>query len=148
MNFKLKTAGVLAGAVGLMILTSAVSTENVPLEVGNQAPEISITKADGECFQLSDLKGKDVVINFWSVSDAESRIKNIRLASDAERSGVEYIGMCTDTDRRLAEEVMAADGVKKETQCFVDTRIHDGYLLEKGVRTVKIDPYGIVAAID
>ncbi|MBD5278473.1 MAG: redoxin domain-containing protein [Bacteroides sp.] len=148
MNFKLKPAGFLGGAVLLMVLTSAVSTKNVPLEVGYQAPEISISKPDGERFLLSDLQGENVVVNFWSVSDAESRISNIRLARDAERNGAKYIGMCVDSDRRLAEEVMAADGVAPENQYFTDPQIHNKYLLDQGIRTVKIDPYGIVAAID
>ncbi len=67
MTFKLKPTGILVAAVGLTLLTSAVSTKNVPLEVGNQAPEISISHADGSSVMLSDLKGVDLTVNFWSV---------------------------------------------------------------------------------
>lgn len=148
MNFKLKTAGILAGITGLVLFTSAVSTKNVPLEVGNQAPEISLSHKDGGSILLSDLKGKEVILNFWSVKDAESRINNIRLARDAERAGAEYIGMCIDSDRQLAEEVMKADNVEQSHLYFVDRQVNDEYRLAKGTRTVKIDPYGIVAAID
>ena len=148
MNFKLKTAGILAGATGMMMLTSAISNDNVPLEVGNQAPEISISKADGKSIRLSELKGESVIVNFWSVKDAESRISNIRLAREAERNGVKYIGMCLDDDRQLAEEVMRADNMSESTQYFADRQIKEAYLDGSNVRTVKIDPYGIVAAID
>ncbi len=150
MNLKLKTTGILSGIglMGLVVLTSAVSTKNVPLEVGNQAPEISISAASGESMLLSDLKGKEVILNFWSAQDAESRISNIRLAREAERTGAKYIGMCIDSDRQLAEEVMNADAVSTDQLYFADRQVTDEYQLTKGTRTVKIDPYGIVAAID
>ena len=149
MNFKLKSAGVLAGGmIGMFVLTSAVSMKNIPLEVGNQAPEISITHRNGETLMLSDLQGGDVIVNFWSVKDAESRIANVRLAREAERSGAKYIGMCIDSDRQLAEEVMKADRVSTEYLYFADRQVTDEYQLANGTRTVKIDPYGTVAAID
>ena len=148
MNFKLKTAGIGVAALCTMLLTSAVSTKNVPLEVGNQAPEISLSSCDGNTIMLSDLKGDDVIVNFWSVNDAESRISNVRLARDAERSGARYIGMCIDSDRQLAEEVMKADNISTEHLYFADREVNDEYQLSRGTRTVKIDPYGIVAAID
>ena len=148
MNFKLKSAGILAAAVGTLWLTSAVSMKNVPLEVGNQAPEISITPLSGESVLLSDLKGEDVIVNFWSVKDAESRIANVRLAREAEKTGAKYIGMCIDSDRQLAAEVMNADKVSTDHLYFADRQVTDEYQLASGTRTVKIDPYGIVAAID
>ncbi|MDE7345559.1 MAG: redoxin domain-containing protein [Muribaculaceae bacterium] len=148
MNFKLKSAGFLLAVVGTLWLTSAVSTKNVPLEVGNQAPEISITDSNGESLLLSDLKGDDVIVNFWSINDAESRILNVRLAREAEKTGAKYIGMCIDSDRQLAAEVMKADRVSTDNLYFADRQVTDEYQLAKGTRTVKIDPYGIVAAID
>lgn len=148
MNFKLKTAVFAVATIGTVLLTSAVSTKNVPLEVGNQAPEISLSKSDGKTLMLSELKGSDVIVNFWSVNDAESRISNVRLSRDAERSGARYIGMCIDSDRQLAEEVMKADRISTENLYFADKEVNDEYQLSNGTRTVKIDPYGIVAAID
>ena len=149
MNLNLKTTGILAGAgiLGLMVLTSAVSTKNVPLEVGNQAPEISISDAEGQTMLLSDLKGEEVILNFWSAMDAESRISNVRLAREAERTGAKYIGMCIDSDRQLAAEVMNSDNISTDHLYFADRQVTDEYQLTKGTRTVKIDPYGIVAAI-
>ena len=148
MNLKHISAGVIAAVAGTLWLTSAVSTKNVPLEGGNQAPEISITHSSGESIMLSDLKGGDVIVNFWSVKDAESRIANVRLAREAEKTGAKYIGMCIDSDRQLAEEVMKADRVSTDCLYFADRQVTDEYQLANGTRTVKIDPYGIVAAID
>ena len=94
------------------------------------------------------MKGEDVIVNFWSVKDAESRISNIRLAKEAERSGAKYIAMCIDSDRQLAEEVMKSDMISTDYLYFADRQVTDEYQLASGTRTVKIDPYGIVAAID
>ena len=148
MNFKLKLAGVFAGVSGVLALTSAISTENVPLEVGNQAPRISAVNASGEVISLSDLKGSEVILNFWSVSDAESRINNVRLERMAGCDSIRYIGVCIDNDNQLAMEVIKSDMLDADTQCFADKSIIDEYQIERGVRTVKIDPYGIVAKID
>ena len=149
MKLKLKAAGIAMALVGGAVLfTSAVSTKNVPLEVGNQAPEISITGIDGKSTLLSAMKGGEVIVNFWSVKDAESRIANVRLAREAELTGAKYIGMCIDSDRQLAEEVMKADRIPTEHLYFADRQVTDEYQLAAGTRTVKIDPYGIVAAID
>lgn len=148
MNFKLKIAGVVAGFAGIVALTSAISTNNVPLEEGNQAPEITAVNANGDILRLSELKGTDVIVNFWSVKDAESRISNVRLAREAERNGAKYIGMCVDSDKELVQEVIKADLLSAEDQYFATGQISDEYLLDHGTRTVKIDPYGIVAEID
>lgn len=64
MNFKLKTAGILAVASGIVMLTSAMSVDNVPLEVGNQAPELSLISTDGRSEQIAQLKGENVIVNF------------------------------------------------------------------------------------
>lgn len=148
MNFKLKTAGLAIGTAGMMMLTSAMSVSDVPLEVGNQAPELSVSDVDGNFLSLSELEGKDVILNFWSLSDAESRISNIRLSRDAERKGARFISLCVDSDTVLAEEVMRADNLPRKSRFFANKRAIDNYMLDEGVRTVKIDPYGIVAAID
>lgn len=148
MNLKLKIAGSLVGLAGVVALTSAISTENVPLEVGNQAPEISTINAYGDMVRLSEMKGQDVIVNFWSVKDAESRISNVRLAREAESYGKKYIGICIDSDKELAEEVIKVDNLSIKDQYYANEKILDEYQLEHGTRTVKIDPYGIVAAID
>lgn len=148
MNFKLKIAGVVVGLAGIVALTSAISTNNVPLEEGNQAPEFTAVNANGNILRLSELKGKDVIVNFWSAKDAESRINNVRLAREAERDGAKYIGMCVDSDKDLAQEVIKADLLPVDDQYFATGQICDEYLFDHGTRTVKIDPYGIVAEID
>lgn len=148
MNLNLKIAGIFAGLAGVVALTSAISTNNVPLEVGNQAPEIATVNISGDMVRLSEMKGQEVILNFWSVKDAESRISNIRLAREAESNGTKYLGICVDDDEQLAQEVIKADRLPSQSQYFANEQIRDEYRLNHGTRTVKIDPYGIVASID
>ncbi|WP_126650740.1 TlpA family protein disulfide reductase [Chryseobacterium aureum] len=48
------------------ILFSGYSTAQSTIEIGKKAPEIIMTKADGNSFSLSTLKGKLVLIDFWA----------------------------------------------------------------------------------
>ncbi|MDO4334815.1 MAG: redoxin domain-containing protein [Bacteroidales bacterium] len=148
MNFKLKMAGAAVGVAGIVALTSAISTVNVPLEVGNQAPEFSVENSNGFTASLSEMKGQEVILNFWSIKDADSRIRNVRLARESERNGAGYISICIDSDQDIAKEVMEADGLAMENQFFANRSIMKEYLQKEGIQTVKIDPYGIVAKID
>lgn len=147
MNLKLKAAGLIAGVVATVALTSAISLSDVPLEVGNKAPEFTLSQGNDQKLALADLKGKNTTIHFWSVMDAESRIENIRLASSAEKNGENYIGICVDKDVDLAKEVMEADNLPKQARYFANEQVKDEYLENAQTRTVKIDSYGTVAAL-
>ncbi len=48
--------------VGLML----ARRQQGPVSVGSLAPEFSLTSFDGEDYQLSDLRGKVVLVNFWA----------------------------------------------------------------------------------
>lgn len=49
----------------LILFSSYMNAQN-KIEIGKKAPEITMTKADGTSFSLSELKGKLVLIDFWA----------------------------------------------------------------------------------
>ncbi|OCA72182.1 thioredoxin [Chryseobacterium artocarpi] len=49
----------------LIIFSGNIFAQN-KIEVGKKAPEITMSKADGTSFSLSELKGKLVLIDFWA----------------------------------------------------------------------------------
>lgn len=49
----------------LILFSSYLNAQN-KIEIGKKAPEITMTKADGTLFSLSELKGKLVLIDFWA----------------------------------------------------------------------------------
>src|SRR5260221_6924773 len=63
---------IIFGIVGLVIvsllvvLAIAVRTRGAPPLASGTAPDFSLTSFDGQTYQLAQLKGKAVVINFWA----------------------------------------------------------------------------------
>ncbi|MEK3907802.1 peroxiredoxin family protein [Oceanobacillus sp. FSL W7-1309] len=43
-----------------------VAAEDIGTEVGQKAPDFKLITSDGETVQLSDFKGKRVLLNFWA----------------------------------------------------------------------------------
>ncbi|WP_223607839.1 TlpA disulfide reductase family protein [Chryseobacterium sp. OSA05B] len=50
----------------VLILTGYTAAQQTKIEIGHQAPEITLSKPDGSSFSLSSLKGKVVLIDFWA----------------------------------------------------------------------------------
>ncbi|WP_034725681.1 TlpA family protein disulfide reductase [Chryseobacterium sp. JM1] len=50
----------------VLILTGYTAAQQSKIEVGEQAPEITLSKRDDSSFSLSSLKGKVVLIDFWA----------------------------------------------------------------------------------
>ncbi|MBK3518159.1 TlpA family protein disulfide reductase [Carboxylicivirga marina] len=67
--------------VGLFFLSSISDNQDaiVGLEAGNKAPEFQTQLIDGTPFNLKDLEGKMVLLNFWASYDAQSRMNNYHL---------------------------------------------------------------------
>jgi thiol-disulfide isomerase/thioredoxin len=52
--------------IATFIFCSVSFSQNVGLEIGQKAPEISLKNPNNETMNLSDLKGKIVIIDFWA----------------------------------------------------------------------------------
>lgn len=50
----------------VLILTGYAAAQQAKMEIGQQAPEITLSKNDGPPFSLTSLKGKLVLIDFWA----------------------------------------------------------------------------------
>lgn len=51
------------------------------LEVGSKIPNINTACIEGTPFDLSKLKGKMVLVNFWASYDANSRVENFQTSN-------------------------------------------------------------------
>ena len=70
-----KTMMIIALFVVLMISMASRSDRDYQAAKGFSAPELELVGgSDSSKIELSDLKGRYVLINFWAASDAESRI--------------------------------------------------------------------------
>lgn len=54
-------------AVAALLLTSCQGAPAAP-KVGQQAPDLTLKRLDGQEMRLSDLRGKVVMLNFWATN--------------------------------------------------------------------------------
>lgn len=81
---------------------------------GTNIPDIVLPNTAGKVIALSSIKGKVVLIQFWSAMDQTSRIQNQALAElyrKYKSKGVEIYQVSIDTDRTAWLSAIAQDGL-------------------------------------
>ena len=114
------------------------------------APDITIKLTDGTEEKLADLKGKTVLLNFWSVDcpPCLSEIKNIEAVYKKDNKDVEIIGIATD--RASADDTLQ---VLKKSGGSYPIMVDQGntafaiYGIRATPTTIAINPKGEIAAI-
>jgi cytochrome c biogenesis protein CcmG, thiol:disulfide interchange protein DsbE len=116
-------------------------------EIGKAAPELVVTELNGQTFDLDQLRGKVVLVNYWATWCAPCR-KDMPLLNAFYRShsgqNLEMIGISVDRDRDLGKvrKVMATLAYPVAMLKGVTV---DGFGPPTGVPiTWIIDPQGIV----
>ena len=106
------------------------------LNVGDMAPDFKIQTMSAEQSQteLSDLKGKYVLLSFWASYDAQSRMQNASLSnalhSTSPNNNVEMVSVSFDEYQSIFEETIRKDQIVTPT-CFVETEGEDSGLFKK-----------------
>ncbi|MBR8534832.1 TlpA family protein disulfide reductase [Carboxylicivirga sediminis] len=112
--------------VGLFFLSFMHDSETtvVGLEEGDKAPVFQTEQIDGTPFNLENLKGKMVLLNFWASYDAQSRMNNYYLSSLYETykqesfyKGEEFVVVSISLDRFKAPLNLAIE--QDETSAFL-----------------------------
>ena len=124
------------------------------LNVGDVAPDFTIeSTSDAQYnFDLTDLKGKYVLLSFWASYDAQSRMQNASL-SNALRStsqDVEMVSVSFDEYQSVFQETIRKDQIVTPT-CFVETKgessgIFKKYRLGRGFTNYLLDDNGVIIA--
>lgn len=125
------------------------------LNVGDIAPdfEIQTMSANQSVHELSDLKGRYVLLSFWASYDAQSRMQNASLNNALRASAnnnVELVSVSFDEYKSVFEETVRKDQIVTPT-CFVETEgessgLFKKYRLSRGFSNYLLDDNGVIIA--
>ncbi len=125
------------------------------LNVGDIAPdfEIQTMSANQSVHELSDLKGRYVLLSFWASYDAQSRMQNSSLNNALRASAnnnVELVSVSFDEYKSVFEETVRKDQIVTPT-CFVETEgessgLFKKYRLSRGFSNYLLDDNGVIIA--
>lgn len=150
MNSLIKKLLIVSAIAAPVFLMSYTPEQPELARVGEDAPELAIAKGDTK-ISLKQMRGKQVVLHFWSKSDPESRIinyQNDRAYSDS--TDVVYMAICTDgSDESLSKLIVAEDGNNSESQYYRSELMASSNLdayTHAGGGTWIISPEGIIVS--
>lgn len=140
----------------LLLLGSAATNNAIDGVKGFQAPIFKVERNDS-VVSLDDMRGHWVLLQFWSSSDAPSRIagkqytaieQKLNDGQSAERFHLLSVNM--DRSERLFREIVRRDNLNAETQFRAQgeeaSKIIDAYRLDNGFQSFLIDPQGKIVA--
>ena len=126
------------------------------LNVGDIAPDFKIQSmsAGQPLAELSDMKGKYVLLSFWASYDAHSRMQNASLSnvlrSASRNDNVEMVSVSFDEYQSIFKETVRKDQIVTPT-CFVETEgessgLFKKYRLGRGFTNYLLDENGVIIA--
>lgn len=97
-------------AVALLIASLCVSAELSALELGESAPNFSLSTASGERVMLSEFQGKPILVEFWTTwcsSCRKSLKESAAFKSKVGSDEIEVLAVNLDDERKTFEEFAA-----------------------------------------
>lgn len=147
----MKTKSLFLSLAIATFLTSAIPSANHSLEIGEEAPQLSLSSSSDAVIPSGHSK---TVLLFWSASDPASRVANHRLSKIAEsenNENVRFVSISIDKDTALASMIEEADGISDKVISLhrddISADVLRDYQTSTGCRTFTIDSYGILRHI-
>lgn len=138
----------IGGAFAAPVFLMSYSPEQPDVaQVSAEAPEIALSAGDST-ISLKSLRGKRVVLHFWSKSDPSSRIANrINDRKVSTEPGTVYLAVCTDDDESLARLISNEDNNQPSSQFYrsqIKASSHMEAYTVAGNHTWVISPEGVI----
>lgn len=132
---------------------SGLSSEGI--YPGNLFPDIkNLENVLGTKINLSDLKGRKVLVNFWAAYDALSHKDNVLLSNVIENNDypVQMVSVCFDKNESVYRKTLDMDKIDDSYQFLAKDEVYSDlysrYQLEKGFKNYLIDENGIIVAMN
>lgn len=143
-------------AVSLFLMSGSIKTQKTSIGYypGEQIPNIVIDGSEGTHLDLSEYRGKKVVLNFWAAYDARSRANNVALYNYVKEnaSDIAFVSISLDENIHVFEKTMHLDKIENHSQfCEMNgtrSKIYKDFQLKKGFKSYLIDENGIIKAIN
>lgn len=143
----------------LLMATSAFADKHQDVAIGNEIPMLVIKKDSTE-LSISSLRGKWVILSFWSTTDAESRLTQNQittitneLSQTDQNMPVELISVNFDRSKQLMQEIVKIDQLNSEMQFHIENRdeiatLRKTFRMDNALRTFVINPQGKLVFAD
>ena len=118
--------------------------------IGDPAPAIVGTTLDGARFDLADLAGRPVIVNFWGPSCVPCRAEFPLLAAklvEHAPDGLTIVGVLTDDPPEPAREFVGEYGAAWPTVVDPDKSLKTAYRVAARPQTYFIDSSGFIRSI-
>lgn len=150
---KLRTY-VLIGLAAIVIMSSGSKNAKptVGINPGDLAPRIESFGSENS-FNFQNHSGRYTLLSFWAAYDAESRLRNVQLVNEINKSCSDKVMICSvslDENKSIFTETVKRDGLNEATQ-FHDEQgklsdLYKKYRLEKGMKNFLINDKGVIIA--
>lgn len=145
----------IAGIFGFFFALSSFNTSDTGIAPGLTAPALNLENGNGQT-SLAEMRGNYVVLNFWSASDPQGRM-NVRIAQSqienlGENDKIRQIAVNADDSERMFSAIVRNDNMNPDLQYYVSGKkaeqVIDNFSIDKGVRTLLINPEGKIIEIN
>lgn len=144
----MRTTSLFAGA-GIAAIIYATALAFASVTVGNAAPALVVPELDGKAFDLSALRGKVVVVNFWATWCPPCRKEMPALDAFYQRyhgDGLEMIGVSTDRPHDRSDVIKVMQSLSYPAAIMDDATVNDFGTPDALPMTVIVDSNGVVRA--
>jgi cytochrome c biogenesis protein CcmG, thiol:disulfide interchange protein DsbE len=142
-----RTAAAVIGKAGLAGTQAALPAARSATSIGHPAPNFQLKRIDGGRVSLADLRGKPVVIVFWSAwcSSCKEEAPRINaLADEYERKGVRVIGIDIKDSAARTESGVREFGIRYTVARDPDASVARAYQVRGTPTIVFLDREGVV----